>query len=83
MNKFVIIIPFYNAEKYIERCLMSALTQRHGDYKIVIVNDSSTDKSNKIVTNILDVFSYKCDVEYVINKKRMGAMYNHQKSVFV
>lgn len=40
-----IIIPIYNAEKYIERCISSLVNQSLKDIEIVLVNDGSTDSS--------------------------------------
>tara|TARA_R110002110_G_scaffold2830_1_gene14161 strand:+ start:92416 stop:93384 length:969 start_codon:yes stop_codon:yes gene_type:complete len=42
---FSVIIPVYNKEKHIRRCINSVLNQNYTSYEIVIVNDSSTDKS--------------------------------------
>ena len=44
-----IIIPAYNAEKYIQETIESALSQTIDDYEIIIVNDGSTDKTNDII----------------------------------
>lgn len=43
-----IIIPVYNAEKYIKMCLDSIISQTYGRYEVIIVNDGSTDSSGKI-----------------------------------
>lgn len=42
---FSIIIPMYNAEKTLEKCLTSILRQSFSDYQVLIVDDSSTDGS--------------------------------------
>ena len=44
-----IIIPAYNAEKTISKCLDSILAQENCDYEIIIVNDLSTDETPKIL----------------------------------
>jgi len=44
-----VIIPVYNGEKYIGRCLESILNQSYKDIRIFIVNDASTDKSADII----------------------------------
>ena len=43
-----IIIPAYNVENYIERCVLSVVKQRVHDYEIVIVDDGSQDKTLEI-----------------------------------
>lgn len=46
--KFSILIPVYNVEKYLEKCLCSVLSQDFNDFEIVLVNDGSTDHSASI-----------------------------------
>lgn len=51
--KYTIIITVYNKEKYIERCIKSACKQNFDDYQIMIVNDGSTDNSEKLIKKYL------------------------------
>lgn len=48
-----VIIPVYNAEKYIERCLRSLLSQTLKDIELIIIDDSCTDNSMAIVRRLL------------------------------
>ena len=50
--KLSIIIPVYNAEKYIEECIKSVLNQKYKDFEIIIVNDGSTDNSLNIISKL-------------------------------
>lgn len=43
-----IIIPVYNVEKYIERCICSVINQTYKDLQIIIINDGSTDNSDEV-----------------------------------
>lgn len=43
-----IIIPVYNAEKFLGNCLDSIINQSYSDFEIIIVDDGSTDKSKEI-----------------------------------
>ena len=61
-----IIINVYNAEKYIAKCLESAINQTYKNIEIVIVNDGSTDGSLKICE------SYKDERIRIINQENMG-----------
>ena len=49
MPKFSIVIPVYNVEKYIGKCLESIEKQTFKDYEIIVVDDGSTDGSMEIV----------------------------------
>ncbi|MBO5376516.1 MAG: glycosyltransferase [Bacilli bacterium] len=48
MPKFSIIIPVYNVEKYIKKCLDSISSQSFKDYEVIIVNDGTKDNSIEI-----------------------------------
>jgi glycosyltransferase involved in cell wall biosynthesis len=43
-----IIVPVYNAEKHIERCISSLISQKYPNYEVILVNDGSTDNSGGI-----------------------------------
>lgn len=47
--KISIIIPAYNAQNYIERCIDSISNQTYKNYEIIVVNDGSTDNTQKIL----------------------------------
>ena len=46
--KISIIIPVYNAEKYLARCIDSILAQTYPDFELLLVDDGSKDKSGMI-----------------------------------
>ena len=49
MNQIIsIIIPIFNAGKYIKECVNSITVQSYSNYEIILVNDGSTDNSNLI-----------------------------------
>ena len=48
-----VIIPMYNAEKFIGACLESLFKQTFKDFEIIVVDDCSTDNSVAVVENYL------------------------------
>ena len=46
--KYSVIIPVYNVEKYIKRCVKSILSQRYNDLEIILIDNGSTDRSGSI-----------------------------------
>ena len=49
MIRFSIIIPAYNAEAYLQRCLDSILSQDFNDYEVIVIDDGSTDGTSNIL----------------------------------
>ncbi|MBO6213490.1 glycosyltransferase family 2 protein [Algoriella sp.] len=66
--KLSIIIPVYNTEKYIKKCIDSILIQSFSDYELLLINDGSTDDSAKIC----DEYSKIDDRIKVLHKKNGG-----------
>ena len=54
MPQISVIIPVYGVEKYIKKSIESICNQTFTDYEIVIVDDSTPDKSSEIAKEILD-----------------------------
>lgn len=49
-----VLIPIYNVEKYLDRCLGSLVAQSFADFEAICINDGSTDGSREIVQRYLD-----------------------------
>ncbi|HLW33994.1 MAG TPA: glycosyltransferase family A protein [Aequorivita sp.] len=54
MPKFSVIIPLYNKEKDIEKTMASLFAQRFSDLEVIIVNDGSTDQSERVIKSLTD-----------------------------
>lgn len=52
-----IIVPVYNCESFLERCLKSLLNQTYDKIEVIVVNDGSTDNSNKILNSFVAIDS--------------------------
>lgn len=72
MKKVSIIVPVYNAEKYLDDCLKSIITQTYKNLEIILINDGSTDNSLKVC------YKYKEIDEriVVVNNKNHGVSYS-------
>lgn len=64
-----IIVPAYNVEKYIERCLDSILNQTYKNIEIIVVNDGSVDATAEIIDDIA-----KCDCRVKVIHKENGGV---------
>ena len=53
-----VIIPVYNAEKYIEKCLKSVCEQSFDDYEVIVVDDGSRDSAPMIADNFAKDYNY-------------------------
>lgn len=68
MKKVSLIIPVYNTEKYLRRCLHSACNQTYKNLEIICIDDGSTDGSSMI----LDKFADNCDRIRVFHQANRG-----------
>ena len=68
MPKISIIIPIYNVEKYLRRCLDSVIQQTFTDFEIICINDGSPDNS----LHILEDYASKDNRIKIITQKNQG-----------
>ena len=71
--KFSIILPVYNVEKHITKCIDSLLAQTYNDYEIVVVNDQTPDNSMQIVERFAQEHPEKFNIINQQNKGLGGA----------
>ena len=67
-DKVSIIVPVYNVEKYIEKCLNSLISQSYRNIEIILIDDGSKDNSGKIC----DKYKKKDPRIKVIHKENAG-----------
>ena len=70
---FNIVVPLFNAEKYIEKCLNSIIKQSYKNFHVQIVDDCSTDSSYDIASSICNKHK---NFEIIKNPRRLGALNN-------
>jgi len=75
MVKITIVVPVYNAEETIKRCLDSILNQTFTEFLVVIVNDGSTDKTKDILND------YNDKRIIIINQENEGAGFARNKAL--
>ena len=69
MEKLIsVIVPVYNVEEYVEKCVLSIINQTYKNLEIILVDDGSTDNSGKIC----DEIAIKDNRIKVIHKKNGG-----------
>ena len=57
-NKFSIIVPVYNVEKYLKRCLESIVKQTYNNYEVIVVCDKSSDNSEIIADKFINKYKW-------------------------
>ena len=67
MIEVSVIVPIYNVEKEIRRCIESLINQTEENIEIILVNDGSTDDSGNIAKEYAEKYNSKFD----IMKKKM------------
>lgn len=75
--KISIVIPVYNASKYLSKCLDSVINQSYSNIEIVLVDDGSRDNSG----NICDEYSNKDKRIKVIHKENGGVSYTRNTGI--
>ena len=75
--KISIIIPVYNVEKYLQKCLDSVINQTYKNLEIICINDGSPDNSGKI----LDEYAKKDGRVIVIHQENAGVSVARNKGL--
>ena len=78
MVKISVIMPLYNAAKYLEECLDSVLKQTLSQFELICINDASTDATLDILR---DFQNRDSRIKILINEKRLGAAYSRNKGL--
>lgn len=53
--KFSVIVPVYNAEQYLEKCILSVLHQSYSNWELILIDDGSIDSSPKIIDDFAQI----------------------------
>lgn len=71
-----IIIPTFNVEKYIKKCINSVLEQTYKSFEIILVDDCSTDRTLEIISSYSDP-----RIKVFINKENKGPSYSRNRAI--
>ena len=79
----VVISTFYNCEKYIARCIESVAIQDYENYKHFLINDCSTDNTERVVLATLSQLpaDLRSKFTLITNSTRQGAVYNQVNAI--
>ena len=72
--KVSVIVPVYNAEKYLGVCLESLLIQTLTDFEVIVVDDCSTDASNTVAESYLERFGGRLKIVTLPENTGSGAV---------
>jgi len=76
MPRVTVLLPVYNAEKYIKEAIESMLNQTFKDFELLIINDGSTDNSMKIITSFKDG-----RIRLTVNEKNEGLIFTLNRGI--
>jgi glycosyltransferase involved in cell wall biosynthesis len=71
-----IVMPFYNAAPFLAEAVHSILDQTFKDFECIIINDGSTDESDKIIQTFSDQ-----RIKYLLNEENMGLVFSLNKGL--
>lgn len=66
--KISVIVPVYNAERYIKKCISSVMRQTYSDWELLIIDDGSTDGSG----DLIDIAAKKDSRIIAVHQKNAG-----------
>lgn len=79
----VVVIPSYNNAAWYKRNLDSVCSQHYDNYRIIYIDDCSTDGTGKLVQAYIDEHTLHDKVTLICNETNCGAMFNHYRAVWM
>ena len=72
-NKFIVVVPLYNAQKWLGKCLNSIKLQTYKNFKCIVIDDNSTDNSFEVANKLVEKDSR---FKVIKNDKNVGPLAN-------
>lgn len=79
--KFVVVIPSYNNAKWVKRNLNSVFTQQNQNYRVIFVDDCSSDNTFDVATELVKKQNKSDKITLIRNSERKGALHNLYDSI--
>ena len=76
----VVITAVYNAENYIDKCIRSVAAQDYENYRMIIINDASTDRTAEVIENTIAETGLE-NFEVITRKENVGAVFNQISTI--
>lgn len=80
-NKFVFVTPAFNCQNDIEQTLHSMMAQSYKNWRAIIINDISTDKTLETINKVVKGTVYSDRFTIIDNKEKMGEVRNTLQSI--
>lgn len=82
-QKIVVISPFYNAEQYIEKCIISVAAQDYDNYVHILIDDASTDNGYQVALSCIANLPEDVRDRFYVHKNtdNKGAVFNHISTI--
>jgi glycosyltransferase involved in cell wall biosynthesis len=80
-KKFVIIIPSYNNDPYCEKNLLSVFEQEYDNYRVIYIDDASSDNTYEHVKKLVDQYDKQKKVTLIHNTQRCGGLCNTYRAI--
>lgn len=81
-NLVTIVIPVYNGEKSIKKCLESVRNQNYKKWELIVVNDGSTDASEEVLSNVLKQPGFADNQVKVLHQDNSGVACARNRGIF-
>ena len=80
-NKVDIIVPVYNSQKYISKTINSVFRQTYKNWKLIIIDDASTDDTKKILETIFKKKKVRKKITILKNNINMGQAFSRNRGL--
>ena len=70
--KVSILVPFYNVEKYVGRCVESLFTQTYKNIEYIFVNDCTPDRSMEVINDNIQKYGVQDKCKMIVHEKNQG-----------